>query len=282
MPKIAHTFFSNVLEGVNAVASENDYGVVLCVSQESESQESRHIRTLLSLQVDGLLVSVSEETEFNDAFRKINDTNTPLVFVDRTLEDVSASRVVVDDKMGAYKAIEHAIQAGHSRIAHIAGEDSVDIGRKRRAGYETALQDNNFAVEEGLIVEAGFDEGAGYHGMKQLLKNGQIPEALFAVTTPVALGAEDAIRESELVRGEEIQIYSFGQHGMSRFFANPHISVHQPAEEMGKKALSLLLQEINHPENSPEKMTLPTQVVEPGDFQPSYKNDKAVERMGGR
>lgn len=276
VPKIAHTFFSNVLEGVNAVATENDYEVILCVSQENQLQESRHLRTLLSLQVDGLLISVSEETEYNDAFQKIEETDTPFVFVDRTLEGVSASKVVVDDKAGAREAIEHAIRSGYERIAHIAGENSVDIGRKRRAGYVAALQENNLPVEEDLIVESGFDEAAGYYGMQKLLNEGQIPEALFAVTTPVALGAEDAICESDLVRNEQIQIYSFGQHSMSRFFENPHISVQQPAKEMGKKAFSLLLQEITHSHQPPQKLTLPTQVVEPGEIQPSYKKAKRI------
>jgi len=270
VPKIAHTFFSDVLGGVYEVATENDYEIVLCVSQERESQEKRHLRKLLSLQVDGLLVSVAEDTEANSAFEKIVDTNTPLVFFDRALEDVPASRVTVDDERGAYEAVEHAIQSGYRRVAHIAGWSSVDIGRKRREGYEAALADSPLSLDDTLVVESGFDEAAGYRGMQQLIDRDRVPDALFAVTVPVALGAEDAIRESDLISTEQIQIYSFGQHSMSRFFTNPHISVHQPAREMGKTALSILLEHLDHPDRSFRDITLPTKLVEPSDIQPSY------------
>lgn len=276
VPKIAHTFFSDVLGGVYEVATENDYEIFLCVSQESESQEKRHLRKLLSLQVDGLLVSISENTEANAAFEKILDTNTPLVFFDRALEGVPASRVLVDDEQGAYDAVEHAIHSGHRQVAHIAGEPTVDIGRKRRDGYVSALEASDIPRDDTLVVESGFDEAAGYRGMRTLLDRGRVPDALFAVTVPVALGAEDAIRESDRPGTGQIQIYSFGQHSMSRFFTKPHISVHQPAHEMGKTALSILLEQIDHPDRSFRDVILPTRLVEPNDIRPPYSNQTSA------
>jgi LacI family transcriptional regulator len=270
VPKIAHTFFSNVLQGVNKVAEERGYEIVLCITQESEQREIDHLKTLMSLQVDGILISVSEETTVNESFRRVAETRTPLVFVDRTLEKFPSSSVVVDDVSGAHRAVEHAIESGYRTIAHIAGRPGVDIGRKRQMGYEAALRDHGRPVDGELVVEAGFDEVAGYDGMNRLLEAGTRPDAVFAVTVPVALGAEDAIRESDAVAAEEIQIYSFGQHDMSRFFTNPHISVHQPAEEMGRRALDLLLEEIANPEQDPQTVTLPNRLVEPSEIRPSY------------
>ena len=270
VPKIAHTFFSHVIQGVNNAAEGHGYEIVLCITQESEQREIDHLRTLLSLQVDGILISVSEETTVNESFRRVAEMSTPLVFVDRTLENFPASSVVVDDVSGAHRAVEHAIESGYRRIAHIAGTPRVDIGRKRRMGYETALREHDLPVNDELIVEAGFDEAAGYNGMRRLLEASNRPDALFAVTVPVALGAEDAIRESDAVDTEQIQIYSFGQHDMSRFFTNPHISAHQPAKEMGRQALALLLEEIEDPQQEPRTLTLPNRLVEPSELRPSY------------
>lgn len=270
VPKIAHTFFSNVIQGVNEAAEDHGYEIVLCITQESEQREIDHLKTLMSLQVDGILISVSEETTVNESFRRIARTNTPLVFVDRTLEKFPASRVVVDDVSGAHQAVEHAIQSGYQTLAHIAGVPRVDIGRKRRRGYEAALRAHDIPVNDELIVEAGFDEAAGYQGMNHLLESGKRPDALFAVTVPVALGAEDAIRERDTFDTEQIQIYSFGQHEMSRFFTNPHISVHQPAEEMGRQALTLLLEEIENPQQDTQTITLSNHLVEPSEIRPSY------------
>lgn len=270
VPKIAHTFFSHVIQGINNTAENHGYEIVLCITQESEEREIDHLKTLMSLQVDGILISVSEETTVNESFRRVAETKTPLVFVDRTMEKFPASGVVVDDVSGAHRAVEHAIQSGYRTIAHIAGGPRVDIGRKRRMGYEAALRDNDLPINDELIVEAGYDESAGYEGMTCLLEAGKRPDALFAVTVPVALGAEDAIRESDIVGTEQIQIYSFGQHDMSRFFTNPHVSVHQPAEEMGRRAMILLLEEIENPNQDPQTITLPNRLVEPSELQPSY------------
>lgn len=277
VPKIDHNFFADALGGINAVASANEYEIILCVSDEEEKHERRHLRTLLALQVDGLLVSVSEETEMTDIYEQIFDESVPLVFFDRSHQQVDASRVLVDDETGAYQATEHAIQAGHKRIAHLAGAPGVDIGQKRRAGYEAALRDHDIAVDESLILEGGFDETHGYHGTKQLLETGDVPDAIFAVTFPVALGVEDAIREVDRTGLERTQIYSFGQHELNRFFAHPHISIHQPARELGERALSLLIDEIDDPDAESQIITLPTHVVEPDEIEPPYlRSTKSV------
>jgi LacI family transcriptional regulator len=263
IPKISHTFFSQVLGGINKIAAESEYEIILCVSDEQEEQERAYLQTLLSMQVDGLLVSVSEETSDTRPFQEVTDQNIPLVFFDRGLEDVDASSVVVDDWGGAYEAITHAIENGNERIAHIAGYSHVQIGRQRRLGYEDALRDHGRPVRDELLVEGGFGEKNGYAAAKTLLESGTVPDAIFAVTFPVALGVEDRIREVDPSIRKDIQFYSFGQHNLNRFFRHPHISVYQPARRLGEKATSLLLHEIEHPSASTTEIELSTRIVTP-------------------
>jgi len=274
VPKLDHNFFADALQGINERASEHDYEIILCVSEEQEAAERRHLRTLLSMQVDGLLISVSEETESVDIFEQIEEEEVPLVFFDRVLDSVSASRVVVDDEKGAYQATEHALQAGHDTIAHVAGTSNVGIGQRRRAGYEAALREYGIPVDEALIVEGGFDEMHGYRGTNALLERGRVPDAIFAVTFPVALGVGDAIREQDHLRQEDIQIYSFGQHGLNRFFAYPHVSICQPAQKMGREAFSMLLDEMRDPTREPREIQIPTHVIEPDDITPPYLKER--------
>lgn len=262
IPKISHTFFSDVLDGINRVASANDYEIILCVSEEAEEQEKRHLRTLLSMQVDGLLVSVSEQTSDREAFEEVEDQGVPLVFFDRGLDGIEATRVTVDDRGGAYDAVSHAIQNGRERIAHIGGYSHVPIGKERRRGYEEALRDRGLSVDDDWIVEGGFGEKDGYLGCKKLLQRGIVPDAIFAVTFPVALGVDDRLREVKPSLREDVQIYSFGQHGLNRFFQYPHISIYQPAQEIGETAMTLLLDEIDNPEADPKDVELPTHVVD--------------------
>lgn len=270
VPKIAHNFFADALEGVNEVATANDYEIILCVSGEQKDRERQHLRTLLSMQVDGLLLSVSAETESFEVYEQISNAGVPLVFFDRAASDVPASRVRVDDKRGAYQATQHALERGHQTIAHLAGYGHIDIGRERRAGYEAALREHDVPVRDELVVEGGFGEEDGYTGTTSLLDTAGVPDAIFAVTFPVALGVEDALRRDDRVSPDQVQIYSFGQHTLNRFFRHPHVSVHQPARKMGKKALSILLEEMANPDREPRNVTLPTRIVEPEEIDPPY------------
>lgn len=274
IPKIAHNFFADALGGINMLASERGYETILCVSGESEQVEEQHLQTLLSLQVDGLLVSVSQETESLAVFEEILAEEVPLVFFDRALDGVTASRVVVDDKSGAYQATDHAIRSGHRTLAHLAGFSHVSIGRDRRQGYEDALADHGRSVDDRLVVEGGFGEMDGYNGMNTLFERGVIPDAIFAVTFPVALGASDAIREQADLSHDDIQVYSFGQHGLNRFFEYPHVSVEQPAEKMGRKAMALLDGEIGGGKSEPTEITISTQIVEPEEIEPPYLDEE--------
>lgn len=277
VPKIAHNFFADALAGINEVASANEYEIVLCVSEEKAVFERRHLRTLLSMQVDGLLVSVTEETKNPDVFTAVQRQGVPLVFFDRALDGVDASTVIVDDEGGAYQAVEHAIQRGYRDIAHVGGFSHVNIGVRRRRGYERALRDHGLPVRDEWIVEGGFDEWHGYRGFEKLLEADALPDAIFAVTFPVALGVTDAMQQIDPSLQERIQIYSFGQHGLNRFFAYPHISVYQPSRELGKHAITMLLEEIEEPERKPRHTQLPTRIVEPAQgLQPPYLEKDAA------
>jgi len=278
VPKIAHNFFADALAGINDVAFTNEYEIVLCVSEENADIEAQHLRTLLSMQVDGLLVSVSEETTDPEMFTTVQRQGMPLVFFDRVLDEAGSSTVTVDDEGGAYQVVEHAVRHGRRGIAHIGGFSHVDIGAKRRQGYERGLRNHDIPVRDEWIVEGGFDELHGHQGFEQLLEAETLPEAIFAVTFPVALGVTDAMRRIDPALQDEIQIYSFGQHELNRFFSHPHISVYQPARELGKQAIAILLEEIENPDQAPQHVELATQIIDSTDgAKPPYLNGAAPE-----
>lgn len=276
VPKISHTFFSDTLEGINEVAYNNDYEIVLCVSEEKEERERSHVDTLLSMQVDGLLISVSEETSSPEHLQEITSQRVPLVLFDRRVDGVDASCVTVDDQGGAYKATEHALEQGLHEIVHISGYSHVNIGQNRQTGYKNALRDHGITPSDEWIIEGGFGEADGYRGGVEMIERGLTPDAIFAVTFPVALGVEDAIQLKTPSIRDDIQIYSFGQHDLNRFFANPHTSVHQPAKKIGNEAMSLLLKRMDNPEADIADIELPTHIVDVQESAlPSYLEDES-------
>jgi LacI family transcriptional regulator len=253
VPKIAHHFFATAIETIYQTAFENNYEIIMTVSQENVEYELIHLQTLMSMRVDGLLISVTEQTKDNSIFKSVKKHGIPLVFFDRVIGGIGFSTVTADDEQGTYDAISEVIASGYTKIAHLAGYSYTNIGQKRLAGFRKAMRENNLEVPPEWIVETGFAEGDGYKGFLKLFRSGDLPEVIFTVTYPVALGVILAAQEAGISIPDDIQIISFGGSIYNRFVA-PSISyIDQPAEEIGRKATELLLEEIKNPELREER-----------------------------
>lgn len=242
VPKIAHTFFSSVIEAIQDEATQRGYGIVLAVSNETAALERQHIERLLSMRVDGLLVSVSKEAPDLGVYERVRQQGVPLVFFDRQIDGLGFGSVTVNDRDAARQAVEHIIEGGYRQIVHVAGTDEVGIGRERRAGYEDALRAHGLPVDEALIVSGGFDEWFGYRAMRDLLASGASPKAVFAVTQPVGIGVHGALVEAGVV--DDVYLMSFGDEAISLFAPVSNAYVRQPTGEMGRGAVQLLLDQV--------------------------------------
>lgn len=252
VPKIAHTFFASVIDAIQREATRRGYGIVLAVSNESAAMERQHIERLLSMRVDGLLVSVSEEEPDLEIYRRVRQMGVPLVFFDRQVPGLGFGSVTVDDRDAARRAVEHILSLGHETVAHIAGTAAVEIGRERRAGYEDALRAHGRPLDERLVVAGGFDEWHGYRATNALLERGIVPDAVFAVTLPVGLGVYGALRERAPDLLEKVYLVSFGEGTFIEFSSVSDAYVRQPTRQMGERAVDVLLRQIERP-GAPEK-----------------------------
>ncbi len=243
VPKIAHTFFATAIDAIQEEATRLGYGIVLAVSNEHSDLERQHIERLLAMRVDGLLISVSQEDPDREIYERIQSMKIPLVFFDRRIADLPFSSVTVDDFGGALRGVEYMIEQGYTRIAHIAGSLDTEIGRARLEGYLEALKRHDIPRRDEWVIDGGFDERHGYRAANQLLRQDVRPEVIFAATFPVGLGVRAAIRES--IDSEDVEIISFGVGGFDEFFLYPHFCVRQPAGEMGRQAVRLLLEEVD-------------------------------------
>ena len=271
VPKIAHTFFSSVIDAVQERATELGYGILLAVSNERSELESGAIERLLAMRVDGLLVSVSQQEPDLAIYEKVLEMRVPLVFFDRALEDMPFSSVTVDDRGGARMAVESLVGRGCRNIAHIAGSLSTQIGRERLAGYEEALAAAGITPDPDLIADGGFDERHGYAACQKILATGKRPDSLFCVSFPVGLGARAALAEKDPDLLHELQIVAFGDGGLGDFYTYPHYCVRQPVRELGRRAVTLLMEEIEADQtgdgaDTPRHEVLETSLVAPYGF----------------
>jgi LacI family transcriptional regulator len=250
VPQLVHHFFSTVISGIEDVAYEAGYNVMICQSNEKYEREVADIKALVSSRAEGLIVSFSKETKDFSHFQKLQKRGAPLVFFDRISEEMDTHSVIVDDFGGAFKATEHLIQLGCKRIAHLGGPDNLMISQNRLDGYIEALEQNKMKVDKSLIIncEAGESEmEAGEVKMKELLKLKKRPDAVFANNDMAAIGAIRAIQQAGLNVPKDIAVIGYSDWPVASLMTPSLSSVAQPGYEMGKVAAEILINQIKNP-----------------------------------
>lgn len=265
IPKIAHYFFSSVIEGIYDAAFENHYETILMVSQENEQRELSHLQTLMAMRVDGIIISISQETQDVKRFLAIRKKNIPLVFLDRMPEQPvrGFSSVLNDDREGAFQAVEHAIQLGYRKIGFIGGMPYINIGKNRLDGFTDALNKYGIIPEPEWIIHGGFGKDDGYRGLMRLFsQRPHVPEFIFSATYPVALGIYEAARELGVGIPNDLDIICFGDSDVGSFLSPAISAVRQPARELGIRSVQILLETLRDTEKTREHhVILSTQLI---------------------
>lgn len=264
VPQVKHYFFASIMSGITDVAYNAGYTVMIFQSNEDYKREVINTQAVISQRAAGLLVSISGPTDNHDHFQLLIDRGIPLVFFDRVCEDLKASKVIVDDFDGAFKAVSHLLDKGYRRIGHLAGPQNLSIGKKRMEGYQAALQKYGIPFNEKLVVVGGPNEEHGTASMRQLYDQcDEKPDAIFAVTDPVALGAFMEIKERNLKIPGDIALVGFSDSPISSLIDPPLTTIRQPAYEIGESATQLLLQQIQHKQSvyAPKVIVLETELI---------------------
>ena len=263
VPEIKHNFFSSAISGIEGVANEAGFVIMVCQSNESYCQEVVSTRALLSHHVAGLLISISQETERVEHLDGIVRRRIPLVFFDRVVPGIAAGTIVVDDAIGARKAVDFLIGRGYQRIGHLAGPQLISVARERYNGYRQALQEAGIPIDPQFVVHGGFHEKDGYEGLQRLMALPRPPDAVFTVNDPVAIGAFRFVRERGLRIPGDVALVGFSNNPISSLIDPPLTTVDQPAFEIGRSAASLLIDQIlsGEPLGEPEIRVLKTRLI---------------------
>lgn len=268
IPEIVHYFFSSVISGIEDIASQRGYTVIICQSNESFDREVANAKTLLSHRVDGILISISKQTNTFTHFQNLQEGGIPLVFFDRIAPGINADQVIIDDIEASYDATRHLIENGCKRIAHFAGPQSLLIGRNRLQGYINALTEAGLPVDNRLIIQADTFEKAR-NTVGQMLDSGIVPDGIFAVNDMTAIGAMQTIQKRGLRIPEDVSIVGFSD-GYLSGVTDPHLSsVDQHGYEMGTMAAEMLFKRIlsDETEYIPEIKTLKANLIVRGSSQ---------------
>ncbi|HMI79767.1 MAG TPA: LacI family DNA-binding transcriptional regulator [Ferruginibacter sp.] len=236
---------ATMVKGIDEVALEAGYTVMVCQSNESFGREIVNTRRLLHSLVDGLIISVSSETKVFDHFKKIQDNNMPMVMFDRLIADVKVPSVRLDNKDGGLQATEHLLEQGYRRIAILAGPKNLGISNERMEGYLAALKKYKIKTDPDLIIHCDFNQDYAYLATKELLSMKKRPDAIFTISDRMAIGAMLAIKEKGLKMPDDIGLVGFNNEPVTSLVSPGISSVEQPAFELGKIAARLFI-EIMH------------------------------------
>ncbi|MGL4364556.1 MAG: LacI family DNA-binding transcriptional regulator [Bacteroidales bacterium] len=261
VPNIMSYFFSSIITGIETVAEKHGYSLMLAQSSEQLSKEIIAVENMIKGRVDGILASVSLETNNYCHFQKLIENKVPLVLFDRVANDVDATHITVDDYKGAYDATMHLVQQGCRKVAHFCGPQNVKIFRNRLEGYKQALTENGITVNPQLILEADSLE-KGFDATKKLLSSKIEFDAIFAVNDFTAAGAMHILKQAQLQIPQDVAIVGFSD-SIIALIVEPNLSsVSQPAFKMGKIAMEHCLMQINSEEKLMAKtIVLPTKLI---------------------
>lgn len=242
IPDIANPFFASVLRGMEDAAAERDYSVILTNTDDQEAREAHGLAMLRDRQVDGLLLATARLHD--PAIEQLAQGQTPFVLVNRHTDPITPNAVVPDDYAGGVTAVEHLLELGHRRIAHIAGADDASTGHLRQQAYHDTLRRHGVdhaPDQDALLVPGSFREAGGYDAMRALLDLAEPPTAVFAVNDLAALGAVQAITEAGLRVPDDISVVGFNDLFHASHMTPSLTTMQVPHRAMGVRAVERLI-----------------------------------------
>ncbi|WP_415718852.1 LacI family DNA-binding transcriptional regulator [Maridesulfovibrio sp.] len=272
VPEIRHNFFATVISGIEEVAYEAGYIIMVCQSNETLNRERMVTKALAANRVAGIIMAISLETTSNEHMRSVMRQGIPLVQFDRVVDELDTGKVVIDDFRAAYRMTSHLIDRGYKRIGFLAGREGISMNRLRFNGYLQALKNHNIPFFPELNINIGGCRGSnGRAGAEEYIKLDNPPDAVLCINDPVAVGAFCRFREAGWRIPEDVALAGFSGSPESALIEPALSSVAQPAFEMGKTAASLLLKQLKDKNNfRPETITLETELLIRGS---SYKEN---------
>src|SRR5438067_6042920 len=245
IPDLMHSFFVEIIAGIEPVASVRGYGLLLCSSSEDPRKEQSELEMLRSRQVDGIVLASAHGSGTTELLLQLTRQGTTLVMIDRDGHpSVKCHRVLTDDEQVGVLATSHLLTAGRRAVAHIGGPPIVHA-KRREKGWRDALKARGIKPADEWIVRGGFMEADGYRAMKKLISVRPKIDAVFAANDPSAIGAMKAIWEAGLRVPDDIAVVGAGDIALADLLKVPLTTVGWSRREQGRHAAELLLNGID-------------------------------------
>ncbi|HPG11595.1 MAG TPA: LacI family DNA-binding transcriptional regulator [Chitinophagaceae bacterium] len=262
LPNLSEEFFSIAINGIEDIATQNDYTVLIGQSHDDVNREIQIADTMRKHRVDGILVSLAKTTKNYDHFEQLKALNIPVVFFDRLPDLENINAVSCNLENSSVELVDWLVNAGHKRIGFIKGPDNLVHSQQRLTGYKHALQKNRIELEDSLMVATDLSSEKTAKAMQKLLSLKKPPTAVIAFNDYVALDAMQYAKTHGLQINKDIFFGSYANLPLTTYLDNPPIvSVEQFPYEQAEKATEILLGLINDPKGTSQNIVLESSLV---------------------
>ncbi|WP_026753609.1 LacI family DNA-binding transcriptional regulator [Sediminibacter sp. Hel_I_10] len=248
VPRTNSNFFSSVVQSMEEVLNKAGYNIIITQSNESFKKECSNIDTLLFTQVDGIIASMANETVDLSYFEKVKSKGIPLILFDRGENDLNVDYVGINDYDSSHMIVEHLIEKGCKRIAHIGGFRRTRIFNNRIKGYVDAISKNNLPMDTSLLIESDLTLEDGRDKMTALLQLEHRPDAVYVASDNAALGALQVLTEEGIDVPNDMRLVGFGNEPFTSLVTPTITSIDQHSSEIGRLAAETFLKRVEMPE----------------------------------
>ncbi len=255
IPDLLDQFFVLAINGVEEIAEQEKYNVILAQSHEDVAKEEKIMKVMIRNRVDGVIAVITKNTVDMQLFQHLESMGIPIVFIAREPSDKAFNYVITKNEEGSFLATEVLIKNGHKRIAHIMGPTSLHTSSVRLQGYKNALEKYGLPFDESLVKEVDFSQKDSAKAMEKLVSLASPPTAVNTFKTYIALDAIEYLRKNQPDLVDKIEFVGFGNLPMLHYLDHkPIASIEENSYEMGEEAAKLLfkmIQEIDLPPENP-------------------------------
>lgn len=258
IPDITNPFFSGVVRGAEDAAEQLHYSVIVCNTNEDPLQEQRHLTGLLTRRTDGLIIACSKHTA---SYESVLRRNLPVVFLEHLPHELDMPLVAIDNSAGAYAATQHLVDLGHRRIAILARDLELLSHAERVEGYRRAMQQAGLAVRDEYFRIGGAGEADGYASGLELLRLEQPPTAIFSANNKMLAGLMRAMCDLDVDCPRQVSVVGFDDHIWLGAYRPPITTVSQQSYEVGRLAMTMLLDGLMGTAVSIRNIMLPCELI---------------------
>lgn len=246
VPRLNSYFMSTVIAGMEKVANQSGYNLIISQSQETFKREIASINTMFNSRVDGLLVSLAYNTENIDHFDVLFKKDVPVIFFDRVFDHANCTCVIIDNRQAGYDATKHLLDQGCRRVVHIGGNLNRNVYADRLKGYKDALRERSISFDPTLVIVNNLSDEGGSLAAEEILKMNPAPDGIFAANDTSAVACIRELKSAGIKIPDDIAVAGFNNDPIAKVIDPNLTTIHYPGYEMGETAATIMINKLKN------------------------------------